>query len=923
MAVGLEHGGSTSGNTCSLGVNDEDVLALLQRTLQAYEREKAALQAAKAVLNAENAALRAAAAVHSSHVVSASESRTVSKEASRGGSKETSRYASEETRIAGPGSDEHPAFQEQRQDGAIGITALHDSAGEKPALCTFSNRDIIRPLPIRCAAALKQAKDAEHPRLQSASGVDKTSVSPEPGIIIDPPQSAEGMLSSASLRGLAYTQIASDSEFQLPGASPCSPAPCSPSSPCSPEGGRQWRDAARKNAMKEALKEQANDGASPKSVLSRVSSRFARRRSSDRDRQSDKDGQLEVYSVWQRNHLRRTLRQEEEDQGPLRPNLKRTRSNALSLADDDVAANPYSRREQWQKRCGKCANPNRLVIPPAAGRRLAWDLFGLVCITYDLVMIPLGAFDVPSSPGLLAFGLMVTCFWTLDIMFRFFVGYHKPNGLIELRFSRIACRYLRTWFGLDILLVVVDWLVFIGESGADTLGLMRLGKTLRTTRSLKLMRQARLLRLMKVEGNMRLLFDQVNSEKTATIAKMAGLLFFVLASTHFLACGWYALTALEDENSITWVKYHLESDGQKPDWVYLYSTSLHWSITQFTPASMEVYPHNNRERIANVIVVFFALVVFTSLVSSVTSAMTYLNDLSSEETGNKMKLRHWLSENGVSMNLVARVWAAVRTVKRKNRSRMPMKDVRLLAELPKNVMAEVQEEVFRPVFTGHPFFTRYLVRNRASMRRIFNCTVGETSVSLGEELFSEGDPADRMFFVRSGTLYYRISKHELETMMRMPHRSHFLLRGHHCRSQGDWASEVSLWAHWTYRGPLTAASATELITIEGSGFRTIMNGIAKSDSVLCTYANLFAEKAAAHLRTLDIWCDKEASEDIAWKAFQHSIALSDSDSEGSDCFDSDGGSPLWNFSEPGSPWSPELRSASERGFRSTSGEILQ
>jgi len=864
--------------------DSEGVLALLQRASQAYEREKAALQAA--ALAAETL-LRAQS--------------TVRQGAFDGRAAEDT----EETRRGNERGDEHPAFQDET------IVELQGSTGDKHALRGLADRKIFAPLPSPSAPPpptspvqeeTSQEDGDEISRKNHAAGINGALQPCEPSsdtIAMARGETAEGTpLSAASLE--ISPRRAED--LLLPGEAPHKSESAGGKSeeatmqPSRSEPAKPWRNAVNKIRVDQA----SGSAITPKSIIEKM--KPSRRGNTSRG-PSVRHG-LEVYPVWQRMQCRaRSQADLSLAETKSKPSLKRTLSNALNASADEIVRE--TRFQKCQKQLNKRCHPSRWTTPPTSGRVLAWNMFGMLCIAYDMVMIPLGFFDVPSSTGTIGLGLCVTCFWTFDIFFRFFVGYNKANGLVERRFCRIACRYLRTWFTLDMGLVVVDWLVFLGESGADTLGLMRLGKTLRTARSLKLMRQARLLRLMKVEGNMRVFFDAFNSEKTATIAKMAALMFFVVMVTHFVACGWYGLTKFEDADTPTWVKYHLEQDGQKPEWYYLYSTSLHWSITQFTPAAMEVYPHNMTERVANIIVVFFALVVFTSLVSSVTSTMTYLNNLNSEETSNKMKLRHWLSENSVSMNLVSRVWAAVRLSLKNKSYRMPMKEVNLLAELPKNVMAEVQEEVFKPVIADHPFFLRYLNRNRAGMRRIFNCTVGELSLDLGEELFAEGDPADRMFFVRSGTLYYEITRQESETVLRMPHRASYILRNRERRGQSDWCSEVALWAHWTYRGALTAASAVELLTIEGNSFRTVMTGFVKTDGVLSTYANEFAEAAYEHWRILDIWCDKEVSEEMSWKAFQQCNSWEDEDSDGE--FGESEAESLFSPSEAVNPWSPIMR----------------
>lgn len=57
----------------------------------------------------------------------------------------------------------------------------------------------------------------------------------------------------------------------------------------------------------------------------------------------------------------------------------------------------------------------------------------------------------------------------------------------------------------------------------------------------------------------------------------------VFKVNHFIACGWYAVGTIDfDQGSWT------DALRSTPSLGYQYTTSLHWSLTQFTPASMEV-----------------------------------------------------------------------------------------------------------------------------------------------------------------------------------------------------------------------------------------------------------------------------------------------------------------------------------------------
>jgi len=108
----------------------------------------------------------------------------------------------------------------------------------------------------------------------------------------------------------------------------------------------------------------------------------------------------------------------------------------------------------------------KFVMPPSAATRMLWDMLGILCVCYDVFMIPfLGAFDVTLNTGMIAVSIAVAIFWSIDLMAMFLTGFHT-SGLIEMRPSRIAKNYLQTWLMLDLVIVATDW--FFHRNAAST-----------------------------------------------------------------------------------------------------------------------------------------------------------------------------------------------------------------------------------------------------------------------------------------------------------------------------------------------------------------------------------------------------------------------------------------------------------------------
>merc|ERR1712232_745909 len=133
---------------------------------------------------------------------------------------------------------------------------------------------------------------------------------------------------------------------------------------------------------------------------------------------------------------------------------------------------------------------------------------------------------------------------------------------------------------------------------------------------------------------------------------------------HYIACFWYGISTLLQASHNTWTAKafgRAGEDTEEPaEILWAYTTSMHWSLTQFTPASMEVVPRNPYERLFNIVVILMALVVFSSFVSSITTAMTHIRNINAQKTKRETEIRSFFCEHKISPRLTSRVWHYVR-----------------------------------------------------------------------------------------------------------------------------------------------------------------------------------------------------------------------------------------------------------------------
>merc|ERR1712224_779707 len=112
-------------------------------------------------------------------------------------------------------------------------------------------------------------------------------------------------------------------------------------------------------------------------------------------------------------------------------------------------------------------------------------------------------------------------------------------------------------------------------------------------------------------------------------------------------------------------------------------------------------------------------------------------------------------------------------------------------------------EVYTPIISPHPFFFQLGRTDSQALLEICHMTISEQFCWVGAELFSPGQAAKHMYFIRTGCADYMrpCDNHPIDIL------------------PGFWFSEVALWLKWDHVGCLTALKACELIAINGDKFR--------------------------------------------------------------------------------------------------------
>jgi len=450
-------------------------------------------------------------------------------------------------------------------------------------------------------------------------------------------------------------------------------------------------------------------------------------------------------------------------------------------------------------------------------------------------------------------GAITTAFWTLDLFASFLTGFYT-GGVVEMRPKKIAIRYIRTWFPLDFLIVFADFLLYLSESDlADFIGVIRVMKAVRLSR---LLRMLRLFRVLKIPKKLDDLASNVQSETLSTAISIGRSLGLILVINHFIACGWYAVSMMVESKYPRWVT-NLEQERRTV--AYMYLTSLHWSLTQFTPASMEVVPRNEMERLYAIFVLFSALVTFSTFVSSITTAMTNLRRVNAERSQQKAFIDRYIAENHLSVELGNKISAFAKSYNVKRR-RVHKDDVQVFRMLSPNLQLQLNCEVYSTKLIAHPVCFHIMEIDKPCLEEFCNRAMSEVSVATEHDLFTYGATATKVYFMQGGLMQYRHSARDIGVLDK------FDATG---PDSHRWFCEVVLWVKWEHRGRLVAAWPSDFVALRDDMFRKILSQRPALLTGCRNYASAFRKRMLDKPDDFhwDVWADFDEIQEMTHTAF--------------------------------------------------------
>lgn len=483
---------------------------------------------------------------------------------------------------------------------------------------------------------------------------------------------------------------------------------------------------------------------------------------------------------------------------------------------------------------------NFFVLHPISPARMILDFFSVALLAHDMVVTPY-SLAWGSDLNVISITWTSLIFWSVEILFNFRTGYYE-NGELEMRPQTIARHYSRTWFMLDVITVLGDWsrlLVSILVHLSGIAGIVEFGRLVKASRLLKLLG---LLRMSRLSQHLERINDRFFTEVLSDLAQIVVLILVIVWLNHLLACLWFAISHMPTDTGVHWVDARVdnvffESYTDTPE-LFQYATSLHWAMTQMTPGSMPVQPLNSLERFFNFACLVFGMIVFSSIVSSLSSRMTHLRMNRNKHYNQLQTVSRYLRERLVSRNLSTTVRKQVEDRIWQKRP-LVMQDIEPLSLLSLQLRRELDVEINKEQVMSHAFF-RMIIHLEQTLLAVI-CTKATEKILLPRDiLFTPGLESEDFFRIRSGTMHYTRAN-------RLSAEPQYVEDG--------WLCWPAMWSYWTTVGTTEALGVCEIMSLRVSDVLEVLQSNPVVKSLALDYALAFHARLVKALPPIAAWPD--------------------------------------------------------------------
>lgn len=358
------------------------------------------------------------------------------------------------------------------------------------------------------------------------------------------------------------------------------------------------------------------------------------------------------------------------------------------------------------------------MIHPDARARELWEFYILALTIAAAVIVPLQiTLHLPFHGPVIFYESILSASFLFDIILRFRTGFYEENRLI-MDPRRAASRYLKTWFGLDLLAALPLFLVH------DT----ALTEFFPLIRGLRILQAHRLLKL----GQLNSFLHDLHRRHAVNpgLFRLAYFVLLMILAAHILACGWILLGGT----------------GEETDRVTIYVKALYYTVTTLASVGYgDITPQNNVQRLYAIFLMLAGVGAYGFVIGNLATYLANRDIVKANYFKKLEEVTAFLKYRSIPTELRSQIYAFYGHLWE---SRMGQDESLVLRDLPESLRVELALAMRKDLIQKVPFF-------REAAEELLKDVVMALRPAVytpGAYLLREGEIGDCMFIISQGTV---------------------------------------------------------------------------------------------------------------------------------------------------------------------------
>ena len=348
------------------------------------------------------------------------------------------------------------------------------------------------------------------------------------------------------------------------------------------------------------------------------------------------------------------------------------------------------------------------LIHPESRFKIYWEVYLLIMTVAVTIVAPLMVvFQLAMTPLLLAFDILVTITFALDIVIQFNTGFMVRQEMVTDR-KVIARRYLKGWFFLDLLATLPFTWVF---SSSQFAALNRVFRFFRLARLFKLFASSKTLNRAR----------KLNFINPAFM-RLFLLVFWILVAAHLIACGWIFIGGPGE---------YLASGFSSNGAVYL--EAFYWTVTTLTTIGYgDITPAEPIQFIYVIIIMLMGAAIYGFIIGNIANIIANIDVAKSQFREKVENVDTFLKYRNIPTDLQKRIHGYYDYLWE---SRRGYEESKLLRDLPTSLKTQVSFFLNRDIIEKVPIFknaSREFIRDIILNLKPVIYTPGDAIVTFGE-----------------------------------------------------------------------------------------------------------------------------------------------------------------------------------------------